>query len=116
MIPVKTVGKHVNILGTGLVGYVTISYAHLVEAFGKPTSQRPSGDDKVKIEWQIKFADNTVATIYDWKNYGKTVKWVKENCLDWHIGGEDKYAVNKVLDVLKEKRLMFAVPPRLTFS
>lgn len=112
MIPVKTTGKHVNVDGTSLMGYVAISYDHLVEAFGKPTSQRPSGDDKVRIEWQIKFADNTVATIYDWKNYGKSIKWVKENFLEWHIGGNDKHAVDKVLDVLKEKRVMFA---RLTY-
>lgn len=115
MIPVKTTGKHVDVSGTGLAGYVAISYAHLVEAFGKPTSQRPSGDDKVRIEWQIKFADNTVATIYDWKNYGKSVKWVKENNLEWHIGGHNKYTVQKVLDVLREKRVMFAEIPRFAF-
>lgn len=111
MIPVKTTGKHVDDSNTRLVGYVAISYDHLVHAFGKPTRQKPSGDDKVRISWSIKFADNTVATIYDWKNYDKSLKWVKENYLEWHIGGKDKYAVDKVLDVLKEKKVMFARIP-----
>ncbi|MFA6570161.1 MAG: hypothetical protein WCT77_02890 [Bacteroidota bacterium] len=113
MIPVKRVSKLVKTENTGLVGYVNISYDHLVIAFGKPTSQRPSGDDKVRIIWDIEFEDGTVATIYDWKNYGKSVKWVKENFTEWHIGGNDKYAVDKVLAILKDKRLMFA---RLPFN
>lgn len=112
MIPVKTTGTHVDIDDTSLMGYVKVSYENLVKAFGKATSQRPSDDDKVRIAWNIKFADNTVATIYDYKNYGKTVKWVKENFTEWHIGGNDEYAVDKVLDVLKDKKVLFA---RLTF-
>ncbi len=111
MIPVKTTGKQVDTSDTCLVGYVAISYAHLVQAFGKPTSQRPSGDDKVRIKWNIKFADETIATIYNWKNYGKSAKWVKENCLEWHIGGRNKFAVDRVLDVLKDKKTMFARLP-----
>ena len=110
---VKRVSKNVKTENTGLVGYVAVSYDHLVKAFGKPTSQRPSGDDKVRICWDIEFVDGTVATIYDWKNYGKTIKWVKENFLEWHIGGNNKNAADKVLAVLKKKRLMFT---RLTFD
>jgi hypothetical protein len=113
LVAVKRVSKKVEAEGTGLVGYVVVSYDHLVEAFGKPTSQRPSGDDKVRICWDIEFVDGTVATIYDWKNYKKTVKWVKENFLEWHIGGNDKSAAEKVLAVLKAKKVMFA---RLTFD
>ena len=107
MIPIKTTGLHVDVTGTSLVGYVTTSYDYLVRAFGKPTRQRPSGDDKVRISWNIKFSDNTIATIYDWNNYGKSVKWVKENYSEWHIGGNDRFAVAKVADVLKDKKVMF---------
>jgi len=113
MIPVKTTGNQVNINGTSLMGYVKISYKNLVKAFGKPTSQKPSGDDKVRIRWSIEFEDGTVATIYDWKNYGKSVKWVKENYTEWHVGGKNQYAVDKVLDVLQEKQVEFS---RLTFK
>jgi len=107
MIPVKTTGKHINIDGTSLRGYVKIYYKDLVTAFGKPTQQKPSGDDNIRIRWNIKFADDTLATIYDWKNYGKSVKWVKGNHTVWHIGGNNKYAVDKVLDVLHEKQVEF---------
>jgi len=100
MITVKTVGRNVKSGGTSLQGYVNATYDMLVKAFGKPTSQRPSGDDKVRIEWDIKFSDNTVATIYDWKNYGRSIKWVKENYTEWHVGGDNKHAVEKVLGVL----------------
>jgi len=113
LVAVKRVSNKVKTEGTGLVGYVVVSYDQLVEAFGKPTSQRPSGDDKVRICWDIEFYDGTVATIYDWKNYRKTVNWVKQNYLEWHIGGNDKSAEEKVLAVLKDKKLMFT---RLTFD
>lgn len=110
---VKTIGKNVDVSNTSLIGYVEIKYEDLVKAFGKPTSQRPSGDDKVRIEWDIKFADDTIATIYDYKNYGKSIKWVKENCKEWHIGGNNKFAVDNVLNVIKDKKIKFN---RLTFD
>lgn len=107
MIQVKTTGKHVTVDGTSLKGYIKTTYANLVKAFGNQTYSRPSADRKVRICWNIEFADGTVATIYDWKNSGKSTKWVKENCLVWNIGGYDKQAVNRVLDVLMEKQVEF---------
>jgi hypothetical protein len=107
MITVKNVSRNVDTGNTHLVGYVHILYDDLVTAFGKPSSQRPSGDDKSRIEWNIKFSDNTVAAIYDWKNYGKTNKWVKENVTEWHIGGNNESVVNKIAEILKEVKVIF---------
>ncbi len=104
MIKVKRVNRNVNTMGAHLVGYVDADYNTLVKAFGKPTSQTPSGDDKVRIEWYIEFTDGTVATVYDWKNYGKSVNWVKKNCTEWHIGGNNEHATNKVLAVVDAVR------------
>ena len=74
-----TMGTWNDGTGTSLQGYVTTTYAFLVEKLGKPLE----GDDKVTAEWILKFEDGTVATIYDYKEY-RTPKGV----YDWHIGGQ----------------------------
>ena len=72
---------------TGLVGYVTTTYADLVETFGKPQI----GGDKTNSEWIIKFADGEVATIYDWKMPETPVF-----DYEWHIGGNNSKVVERV--------------------
>ena len=77
---------------TSLQGYVTSTYDDLVRVFGEPQYQ---SDGKVTCEWNSKFADGTVATIYDYKE-GTTPKGV----YDWHVGGFNNYAVNRVTEAL----------------
>src|SRR6056300_530935 len=79
--------------GTSLVGYVEATYEELVYAFGEPTYDDPSADDKVSTEWNLKFYDEdwdreVIATIYDWKDYdgGKTSRSGKP--YRWHVGGK----------------------------
>ncbi len=93
--------------GTSLMGYLTASYDKLVFAFGEPTNTTPSGDDKVTCEWQIRFKDGTCATIYDWKEYGRSYKKVT----DWHIGGMNQRAVNYVKDVYEDAMRNYVPPP-----
>lgn len=88
--------------GTSLIGCVNISFDNLVEVFGKPNFDSLSGDDKVRIEWSIKFKDGTVATIYDWKNYGRSNDWVKKNEKEWHIGGKSEKAFTNVVAEIKK--------------
>lgn len=82
--------------GTCLQGGIDISYAELVKKLGEPTN----GDGyKVDAEWEIKFGDGTVATIYnykDGKNYNGKEGLDVEEIRDWHIGGNKKDAVEKV--------------------
>jgi hypothetical protein len=74
--------------GTGLVGKVLTTYADLVNTFGEPTLH---GGDKVNVEWVLNFidknGDETIATIYDWKEpsipMGETL---------WNIGGKNRDA------------------------
>ena len=41
--------------GTSLVGYITEDYSTLVEVFGPPHFDQPSGDGKVHTEWNLEF-------------------------------------------------------------
>ncbi len=78
-----------NPVGTSLQGYLRgYSYSQLIEAFGKPTYNEPSGDDKVQFEWVFNFKGKTF-TLYDWKTYDREYSM---NELDtWNIGGKSWY-------------------------
>ena len=79
--------------GTSLQGYIPATYNQLVERFGQPDG----GGDKTTVEWVLKFADGTVATIYDWK-----VDETPQYMYNWHIGGKNKTAVIRVTSTFKQ--------------
>lgn len=91
-------------------GYVDTDYAHLVKVFGKPTIERD--DDKIRAEWIIEFdKDGYIATIYDYADYDKTIKKVR----NWHIGGHNPVVVERIGNILgrltrieKKKQTTFA--------
>jgi len=78
-IPIK------NVHGTSLRGYVTTTKRILEEAFGEPVFYGEG--DKVTVEWIIRFADGSVATIYDWKRYEEGTPELDE-VFEWNIGGK----------------------------
>jgi len=84
--------KDANANMTSLKGEVNITFSELCEVFGKPDHGPNADMDKVTCEWALKFADGTIATIYDWKT-GHTPFGPYE----WHIGGHDYTAVERVL-------------------
>jgi hypothetical protein len=83
--------------GGSLRGYVNTTYTELVSAFGKPTE----GDGyKVDCEWIIEFDDGEQATIYNYKdglNYCGADGKPTEEITDWHVGGEKREALKRVL-------------------
>lgn len=79
-------GTWVDVNMTSLCGYVETSYDRIVEVFGEPT-YLGSGDDKVDFEWNIKFDDGVVATIYNWKDYDGGYFAMSSESYNWHIGG-----------------------------
>ena len=88
-----------EINGTCLKGYVKTTFNKLVKAFGAPClNDGPSQWEKVTIEWCLRFADGTIATIYDWKGYGYQPAPDEE--YEWHIGGHKPEAVALVKDAL----------------
>ena len=82
-------GYH-DIVGTCYQGKIETSYNTLCEVFGEP---EVLNDEKVQVQWAIKFADGTLATIYDWKDAYRT-----SEILEWHIGGHSEAAVYNVVD------------------
>jgi hypothetical protein len=95
----------IDINGSCLQGEITAGYAELVSLFGKPHD----GDGyKVDAEWDIRFEDGTVATIYNWKNgknYCDKDGTPTEQITDWHVGGDHKRCVDKVqiaIDLMRE--------------
>ena len=70
--------------GTSLQGYVSTTYANLVDLFGESLG----GGDKTTAEWVLKFDDGTIATIYDWKEYSTPL-----GQYEWHVGGLSRKAV-----------------------
>ena len=90
----------VLVSSTSLMGYVNASYDRLIEVFGEPTYDEPSGDGKVDVEWNLEFRDGTVATIYNWKDYDGGLRCKSDEAYTWHIGGKSRMAVSLVEDVL----------------
>lgn len=89
-----TKAKIRDIDGTHLVGNVVTNRCELEAVFGPP-GRRPG--DKITTEWLLKFADGTVATIYDYK-HGRAPR-IDED-YDWHVGGHSDAALERVEETL----------------
>lgn len=92
--------------GTSLQGYITATYAELVELFGQPHDF--FDDFKCDAEWYVEFDDGTVATIYNWKNgrnYCGPDAPAVEDITSWNIGGLTEAALDRVLEVSTDYRL-----------
>lgn len=92
--------------GTSLQGEITATFKELSAIFGKPHD----GDGyKVDAEWDIRFGDGTVATVYNWKdgkNYNGSEGLPVEQIKEWHVGGIDRKAVEHVEVTLELHREM----------
>ena len=93
---------YIDVDGTCLQGRVGADYKQLVRLFGQPTE----GDGcKTDAEWEVKFSDGVVATIYNWKdghNFcgegGKDTNKIKR----WNVGGRSQSAIVNVLNILEK--------------
>ena len=102
--------KKNEISGTHLQGNFNRPYLELIKILGKPDyDYRKSDaltDNKISVEWEFKFSDDTddvIATIYNWKdgiNYDDQDGVEVEKLTNWHIGGHSKKAVEKVLQLV----------------
>ena len=79
----------------GVRGYVTTTYQKLVDTFGRPMIGPDANEDKTTCEWQIKFSDGVIATIYDWKENATPM-----HEYGWHVGGVSPLAVTNVEEAL----------------
>lgn len=96
----KMTQDHSLLNGTHFIAEIKVDYHKLVEFFGNPSE----GDGhKMDAEWMILFDDDTVATIYNWKNghnYLGIDGYAVEDIDLWHIGGHDQQAAENVKKVL----------------
>jgi hypothetical protein len=90
-----------------LQGYIKTTYQELCQVFGVENCDGDGGY-KVQAEWDLKFADGTYATIYDWKE-----SQAKEHVTDWHIGGQSNLAVARVQEAVAEFRAGIVHTPAL---
>lgn len=89
--------------GTCLQGHIDTTYENIVSVLGK---QHHNGDDyKTDAEWNIKFEDGTIATLYNWKN-GKNYCGEEgcelEDIIEWNIGGHSPRAVDLLTNLLNK--------------
>lgn len=102
----ETLTNEIN--GTGFIGAVDASYKEICSLFGKPMRYEQGG--KVDVMWVVKFSDDTVASIYNWKD-GKAYLGDKGLSVDkikqWHVGGHVNSAqtlVQIALDLKREEK------------
>lgn len=70
---------------SSLKGRIVATYSQLVNALGEPTYDTPSGDDKVQVEWVVKYKGEYF-TIYDWKTYDREYTETKLDI--FNVGGK----------------------------
>jgi hypothetical protein len=96
--------KITNVGGTTLQGYLRASFEQLLRAFGSPHMDQ-CDHYKTDVEWAFRFADGTIATLYNWKN-GKN--YLGDEGLElndiytWNVGGFNEKAVTKLKERLSE--------------
>jgi hypothetical protein len=95
---------------SSLQGTVNVDFDTLVEIFGAPHYETPSGDEKVNTEWELRFeveefgdVETLYATIYDWKDYDGGQRSRNSVSYDWHIGGFNPRAVHAVRSAIEAR-------------
>ena len=72
----------------------------LISAFGEPSDDSNTGEDKVNFEWDMETEEGEVFTIYDWKE-GRPLRL--DEYVVWHIGAKDKSTSNTAEDEILKK-------------
>ena len=77
---------------------ITATVQELIAAFGKPTHEDNTGDDKVNYEWCLQH-NGEPFTIYDWKEYRRIHP---AEPIEWHIGGRNGQVTAAAADAIME--------------
>ena len=99
----------INISGTSLQGYITMTRRSLNKAFG--VVERDEFADKVQYQWTLLFEvsgyPDVVADIYDYKEYEDIDL---DTFYQWHIGGNSPLAVACIYSALNNRGAITIVP------
>ena len=66
---------------------IRASVEQLTKAFGDPSMEYNTGEDKVNFEWEMETDEGEVFTIYDWKYYRPLRS---DEIVTWNIGSKSK--------------------------
>jgi hypothetical protein len=82
--------------GISFLGELNLYHHDLVEVFGLPDYMDECGCNST-CYWSIKFEDDTIATIYDWRTHVTPLQRYK-----WHIGGFNGRAFDHIKKLMSE--------------
>jgi hypothetical protein len=78
--------------GTSFHGItIRASVEQLTKAFGDPSMEYNTGEDKVNFEWEMETDEGEVFCIYDWKYYRPLSS---DEIVTWNIGAMSKSVSN----------------------
>ena len=87
--------------GTSFYGTtIRATVNQLISAFGEPSDDSNTGEDKVNFEWEMETEDGEVFCIYDWKYY-RPLK--SDEYIVWNIGAMNKSVCNTAEDEILKK-------------
>ena len=106
------------ITGTCLQGYISITYAKLIQHFGEPTKIYPTdpqdedyADGKVQVMWVFRI-NKDIVTLYDYKEYDIP----KEQVTRWHFGAHSRQGLLNFISELEKDRDLKLLVPFIHFS
>ena len=102
---IKTTTRDVS--GTSFHGATVRATVNELRAIlGEPTNVDNSGDEKVNFEWNTVLDDDSIFTVYDWKE-GRELDLDED--VNWHIGAFNSFtsfeAQEQIVSLLKWNRL-----------
>lgn len=77
----------------------TATVEDLRKILGEPDFVQNDGRDKTNFDWTMVTEDETVFTVYDWKEYRELKE---DEQIEWHVGGHSRLATEKALNEIKE--------------
>jgi hypothetical protein len=87
----------INTNFASMQGHIQATLCELVRVFGKPRADLST--PSTFYYWQIKFEDDSIATIYDWREEKQPAP---TEVISWHIGGFNSAAAIKVHEAFRE--------------
>ena len=96
--------EKISFIGTSYLGQINVRYNTLVNLFGNPQKY---DDYKTDAQWVIKFINDDIATIYNYKNglnYLGNNGIKKEHIIEWNVGGNSKKVLLRIFNLITNNK------------
>ena len=84
----------------------TATVDDLRHVLGEPEIESNDGEEKSNFDWIMETEDETVFTVYDWKEYRRLAE---DETIEWHIGGRSKADTEKALLEIREALITYTL-------